>query len=385
MGSADSAHAATIPRWHVRLAAITKRGDIATISSAIIKAWTRKGEVTLQAGGQTFHLTASGLLSLRRTAHSAKAATSEPAPWWLQLRTGDLLPGEPLRSRAEMLVFHSMAFGTIQVPLDDVAALSRTKTAAYQTASAHDHLRFINGDTLSGAMLRFSPPDVTWNSSLGTIHIPLTRIRTITLAQTLPPPIPHGPLIRLTGTDGTVLTTSGISWQKNQLRLTPVELTTLSCAMNAVRKIDIVGGNITWLTTMTPNRYVQTPYVGSAWPLMENKNCVGHALRADGKVFRHGLGVHVAAKLSYDLADRCASLTFIPAMDHSARPWGAGTVSVLADGRRIFTSDILTPGTDLHPVMLNVHGVKTLEFQITGANVFGVRGRVDLLDAALLK
>lgn len=339
----------------------------------------------MQAGGHTFNLTPSGLLSLRRKVHSAKAAASEPAAWWLQLRTGDLLPGEPLESKAEMFVFHSMLFGAIQVPLDDVAALSRAKAPAYQTAPAHDLMHFINGDKLSGAMLRFSPPNVTWKSSLGTISIPLTRISAIILAQTLPPSIPHGPLIRLTGTDGTVLTTSSISWHGDQMRLAPVALTALSCALDAVRKIDIVDGNITWLTAMTPRRYIQTPYVGSTWPLMENENCAGHALRAGGKVFRHGLGTHVAARLTYDLADRYTMLTFIPAMDQSARPWGAGTVSVLADGQRIFTSNILTPGADLHPVMLKVHGVKTLQFQFTGTNVFGVRGRVDLLDAALLK
>ncbi len=385
MAGATAANTGGVPHWRVRLAAITKSGAIASVRSATVMSWTPQGNITIETQGKTLKFSIADVLSMRRINHGTPTTAATRAVWWLRMRTGDELPGNPLESKNGKLTFKSVVFGTLIVPLDDVEALSRTQDAATKSASAQDHLTFINGDTLSGTMLKFTPQGVQWNSSLGTITIPLARIKTIMLAQTLPPVIPGGPLIRVTCTDGTVMTATHITWNALAISFNPVALAAVTCGVDDVRKIDILGGRITWLTAIKPEHYVQTPYTGAPWPLMINKNSLGQALHTDGRVFHHGLGIHVAAKLTYALDSRYSTLAFIPAMDQSARPWGTATVSVTADGKRIFKSGVLQAGTALQPVMVEVSGVKTLKISVDGTNRFGVRGRVNLLDAALLK
>ncbi|MGC9258525.1 MAG: NPCBM/NEW2 domain-containing protein [Phycisphaerae bacterium] len=374
-----------LPHWRVRLAAITSKGQIAAISGATVQSWRQPGDIIMQSGGQTLRLATAQLLSLRRSVKSTAAVEPAISTWWLHLRTGDVFPGKPVASKSGKLTFCSAVFGGIHIPWDQIAALSRRRAVMTVNKSIHDHLRFRNGDRLSGAMLKFSRQRVQWKSMLGTISIPLARIAQIKLAQTLRFPIPRGPRIRITYRDGTVITATKMDWQGTHIRLNPVGLAAVSCGVADVTKIDILGGHLIWLTTLTPQQYIQIPYVGDAWPLEKDKNCIGETLRADGRVFAHGLGLQVAATLTYALAGRYTQLTFIPAMDHTARPWGTATVSVWADGKRLFVSKLLKPGAALHPVSLKVAGVRLLKFKVDGGTRFGVRGRVDLLDAALLK
>lgn|GEM_PF-5574265 len=380
-----AAQHAAAARWRVRLAALTPTGRIKTISSAKVIAWTPTGHITLQTPKKNINLTTRELLSLHRSNRATRNTTKASSAWWLHLRTGDVLAGNPTGSHGGELAFHSRIFGNITVPLDDVAGLSRKRNTPLRTGITHDHLQFINGDKLSGAMLRFLPQSVQWQSTLGTITIPLARMEGINLAQTLTPPIYYGPHIRITCAGGTVVTATALTWHRQALILTAPALPPMKCSVNVISKLDIMGGDITWLTDMTPQRYVQIPYVGTPWRLQTNMNCIGQALRANGRIFRHGLGTHTAATLAYNLGNQYTSLTFIPAMDQSSRPWGAGTVTVQADGKPIYTSSLLKAGDVLQPVLLPVKHVKILTFIIKGINAFGVRGRVDLLDAALLK
>ena len=371
-------------RWRVRLAALTPRGRIKSIASAQVALWTSSGRIRLLAAGKTVNLTTRDLLSLRRGTGAVPERTSGPSPWWLHLRTGDVLAGTPMGSSGGKMAFDSLAFGNMTVPIDDVAGLTRKRTTPMLQGIAHDHVQFINGDRLSGAMLRLLPQAVQWKSTLGTISIPLARIETIHLAETLAPRVYHGPRIRMTFTDGTMVTASAVAWRGPSLVLTVPAIRPLSCGVAMLKRIDIVGGNMTWLTALTPKQYVQIPYVGTPWPLATNASCVLRKLNVNGRVFRHGLGTHVAARLTYNLADKYTQLTFIPAMDRSARPWGSCKVVVQADGKTIYTSGILRCGELLPPVLLSVRQVKILQFIITGIHAYGVRGRVDILNAALL-
>ncbi|MGC8539384.1 MAG: NPCBM/NEW2 domain-containing protein [Phycisphaerae bacterium] len=380
-----TAPAIRAPQWRVRLAALTPRGRIQSIDSAQVSLWTSGGHVRLLAAGNTVNLATPELLSLRRSDIVVPARNAGPPPWWLHLRTGAVLAGNPVGTSGGIIAFDSLVFGKISVPVDDVAGLTRRRNTPMLHGIAHDHLQFINGDQLSGAMLQVLPQAVQWKSTLGTISIPLVRIATINLAKTLAPSIYRGPRVGITFSDGTMVTASAVAWRGTTLVLTVPSLAAIRCGVGMIQRIDILGGNLTWLTDLAPQKYVQTPYVGTPWPLVKNANCVLRRLKVNGRVFRHGLGTHVAARLIYNLADKYSKLTFIPAMDQSSRPWGACKVVVQADGKTVYTSGILRSGELLPPVLLSVKQVKVLEFIITGIHAYGVRGRVDILNAALLR
>lgn len=373
------------PQWRVRLAALTPGGRIKSIASAQVTLWTAAGRIRLLAAGKTVKFTTPELLSLRRRAGAIPARIPGPSPWWLHLRTGDILAGNPVGTSGGKMAFDSQVFGKMTVPIDDVAGLTRHRRTLMLHGITHDHIEFINGDQLSGAMLQVLAQAVQWKSTLGTISIPLARIATINLAKTLAPGVYHGPRIGVTFSGGTMVTASAVAWHGTTLVLTVPSITAIRCGVDMIKRIDIIGGNLTWLTDLAPQKYIQIPYVGTPWPLVNNASCVLRAMKVNGRVFRHGLGTHVAARLIYNLADKYSTLTFIPAMDQSARPWGSSKVVVQADGKTVYTSSILKSGELLPPVLLPVKRVKVLEFIITGIHAYGVRGRVDILNAALVR
>ena len=381
----SAAPATRVPQWRVRLAALTPRGRIKSIASAQVADWTTSGRIRLLAAGKNVNLTMPELLSLRRRAGAVPTRTSGPSSWWLHLRTGDVLAGTPVASSGGKMAFDSVVFGKMTVPINDVAGLTRQRKTPMLHGIGHDHVQFTNGDRLSGAMLQVLSQAVQWKSTLGSIRIPLARIATINLAQTRAPSVYRGPRIRMTFSDGTMVTASAMAWRGTALVLTVPSITAIKCGVATIQRIDILGGNLTWLTDIAPQKYVQIPYVGTPWPLVNNGSCVMRSLKVNGRVFRHGLGTHVAARLIYNLADKYSKLTFIPAMDQSSRPWGSCKVLVQADGKTVYTSGILTPGELLPPVLLPVKQVKAVEFIISGIHAYGVRGRVDILNAALLR
>ena len=372
-------------RWRVRLAALTPQGQIKVMASAQVISWTSSGRIKLSAAGKTVNLTTRDLLSLRRSIPGAAEKGSQRSPWWLHLRTGDILAGTPMAASGGKMTFDSAVFGKLTVPIDDVAGLTRKRTTPPLQGIAHDHVQFINGDQLSGAMLRLLPQAVQWKSTLGTIRIPLAHIKRINLAETVVPRAIHGPRIRMTFMDGTMVTASAITWRGPSLVLPGPAIKPMSCGVAMLKRIDILDGHIMWLTALAPQKYVQIPYVGIPWRLAKNLSCVLRKLDVNGRGFRHGLGTHVAAQLIYNLADKYNQMTFIPAMDRSARPWGSCQVVVQGDGKTLYTSGVIRCGELLPPVLLSVRHVKILNFIVSGTQAYGVRGRVDILNAALVR
>jgi beta-galactosidase len=101
---------------------------------------------------------------------------------------------------------------------------------------------------------------------------------------------------------------------------------------------------VTCVSTLSPASSRTQPYLSSAAEstVIPNRNVRGGFLALRGRDFRHGIGVTTASRTTYDLRREYQSLLATIGIDDEADGGGSAVFAVEVDGRRIFTSPLLT-------------------------------------------
>ena len=367
--------------WTVTIARLTAAGRFIRWHNLTVVGSSPQGRLTLRdRAGQSRSIAWADVLQMT----TSPAAPPTAAPWQLILRNGDILCGQPMNAGPGQAVFSVQDLGLIHVPIQWIAGLRRkSSTAIPIRPAAEDILYFRNGDRLKGAFLTLGSQAVRWSSTLGKIQIPLTRVDHFVLGGPVGTISSKGVVIRLQLAGGGVWSASHPQWTKGQIHCRDWLGHPLVFPSAAVDQVTVRGGRVQWLAALTPTAYQQVSYFGGHWPLVVNRNVRHGPLRVDQQVFTHGLGLHVGAAVTYQLPGGFRWLFFAPAMDDTARPYGQAKVLVLANGKALYQSPVLTPGAPIHRVRLSLRGVRTLELKALDASHYGVRGYVDWLDAAL--
>ncbi len=308
--------------------------------------------------------------------------------WQVVLRNGGIVAGRPQTLAAGNLMVKARGIGMLAVPLADVAAVRYGAAPAIRpVATPNDTLYLTNRTTLVGAMNTLGATHVQWSTSLGNATVAWSRIRYMVLGGPVGFMPVHGLAQRVYLSHGTVLVVHNLAWQSGRVTCRGPGGKPLTFPRSMVLKVSIYGGHAQWLTDFKPDIASQIPYFGKPdqWPARRNLNVMGGPLCADGRRFAHGLGVHATSTLTYNLNGGYWRFVFLPAMDQSAAPFGQSQARVLLDGKPIWHSDLLPGATPLRMVNLNIKDGRVLTLQVTDGARFGVRARMDWLDAALLR
>ncbi len=380
---------AVAARWRVTLARLDRAGYFVKLKRAKVMHWSRRGELTLRLpGGHTRTLAATDVLHLNAfvPARGAGSPRRRRGGWKLVLRNGNVLFGRPVRAPAGDVAIDVYGPGTVRIPIKLVAGLGRRPSTVIPVRAAdHDTLYLSNGDKLAGAFVALGGSSLQWSSSLGRTRIPLTRIDRFVLGGPVGKIAVSGGGERLRLIGANRLDAQWIQWRAGTIRFPGPAGDILECPAANLRGISIYGGRVRWLADLAPASCRQVSYFNGHWPLGINRNVLGRPLEVNRRRYTHGLGMHVRTTLTYALHGIYTKFVFIPAMDDSAHPFGRARLLVAADKKIIYRSAILAPGRAVKPVVLSVRGVHTLVLQTLGVGRYGVRGRVDWLNAALLR
>ena len=63
-----------------------------------------------------------------------------------------------------------------------------------------------------------------------------------------------------------------------------------------------LAGRAVYLSDLKPAEYRQTPFLTLPWPYQPDRNVTGGLLRAGGRLYMKGIGVHSAARLVYNVS-----------------------------------------------------------------------------------
>jgi NPCBM/NEW2 domain len=265
-----------------------------------------------------------------------------------------------------------------------------------------DHIIFDNGDQLDGSVTTWNDDRLVVETDAGPVDLEAARVVAIELhrqsAQTSPPR-----RVLVVGlADGSRLSTSALVADAAHAQLTlagpsppdgaaqaelpPLDLKTETGAIIALQPL---GGQTVYLSDLEPAGYKHIPFLQLAWPYRSDRNVADDLLRAGGKLFLKGLGMHSASRLTYDLDRPMSRLEGALAVDDRAGRRGSVVFRVFVDtgdGRwePKFTSPTIRGGDPPVPMTVDLAKAKRISLLVEFADRGDELDYADWLDARLI-
>jgi hypothetical protein len=151
-----------------------------------------------------------------------------------------------------------------------------------------------------------------------------------------------------------------------------------------------LGGRTVYLSDFKPASYQQIPYLNLPWPWHADANVLGSQLRGGGRLHLKGLGMHAAARLTYDLDQPYRTFTAEAAIDDVTAGRGAAVFRVYIDDgsgkwQLKYDSPIVRGGAAPVPIAVDLKGAKRLSLLVDFGDKGDELAHADWLDARLVK
>jgi hypothetical protein len=307
----------------------------------------------------------------------------------------------------ESLVVDAPLFGRVSLPLEQVQAIvfrapagrrerdqlidRLLKLAADRRNTTSDRVLLENGDQLLGSARALD--DTKLQLHTGTIDSQIERAKIVALVfePTSSEAPPANGLRALVGfRDGSWFTTRELVIDGETARLKPpfdasAEADRWTVEAQAIVFLQPLGGRATYLSDLKPESYRHIPYLSLQWPYELDRSVTGGRLRADGRIYAKGLGMHSAARLTYRLDKPFRRFEAQVAIDAETSGQGSVTFRVFADREQKFASEVVRGGQPSVPVSVDITGAKQLSLVIDFAERADELDHADWLDARLVE
>ena len=164
---------------------------------------------------------------------------------------------------------------------------------APQDAADSDTLILENGDEISGAVQKLGDTGVDFVGDVGPVQIERSRIAAVVMNPVLLRRPPRVGLWAMIGCkDGSLLAVQTLTLDEQQAQLTLGDGVSLACASREVVFFQIFGGQASYLSDRQSESYKHIPFLSLHWPFHVDKNVTGGQLRAGGRGYIKGVGMH---------------------------------------------------------------------------------------------
>jgi hypothetical protein len=250
-----------------------------------------------------------------------------------------------------------------------------------------DRVILANGDKLAGRLESIRDDKLRLEAELVVADIELHRIRAIIFDPSLLRRRKPEAFRAIAGfTDGSRLTAEELVLDGESLTIKLAGGTALKAPAAELVCLQPLGGTVTYLSDREPAGCRQIPYLDLPWPpYRADRNVTGGLLRAGGRLYLKGLGVHSASRLTYELDGPFRTFQSALAVDDSTSGGGSVRFLVYVDGERKFASPIVRGGTAPVPISVDVAGAKRLDLVVDFADRADVLDHADWLNARLVR
>ncbi len=320
----------------------------------------------------------------------------------LLLANGDRLGLRPQSIDAESLVGQWVRFPAwpeVAVPLETVRGallipprnpLERSQMIVRlrDQRETQDIFFLSNGDRLPGQLESFGKNAFELTVATGKINVPVATVRGFGMNPELTSfPPAKGSQALLSLSDGSLLTVGDVEFaDKKGLSCRAAFGAELHFPPEHLVSLQFLGSRIVFLSELEPKEYVSTPYLARTWPLRRNQNAVGGPLRLGDKEYPRGLGLHSQSLVTYNLDKKYAAFQATIGIDAVTEGRGSVIFRVLADGKPVFTSEVVrgkTPAIAVGPIPMKDVGQLTLAVDF--ADQGDILDHADWCDALLIK
>ncbi len=318
-----------------------------------------------------------------------------------ELLDGSVASGRLLGGDGELVELRLVGGTPLRLGLEELRALHVEArrpegwTEPVVAPEAGDRLYRRSGpglDRIDGTVAELSAEGVTLDTSLGTKTFPWGEVAALfvePLEEEPPAPEPEAVVVDLV--DGSRLRLGFERLSAAGLDARTPAGRRLRLAPEAVAEVLVEGAGLAFLSDLEPASAEPTaPFgdeLGMVWPVLRDRCTTGEALRAGGRRYTRGLGVHAPSRVEYELGGAWRSLRAEVAVDDSVVPLPArGSVRfrVLADGEARWESPVVQGGDG--PLVLpelDLTGVGRLVLEVDPADELFVGDRADWLRPVL--
>jgi hypothetical protein len=290
--------------------------------------------------------------------------------------------------RAASLPLSAVAVVWLGAPdgADDPALLRRRLATGRR---ARDTVLLRNGDVLEGVLNGLDEKAVQVEVDRKPASVARAKVAAVALSSDLATPLrPRGVYGRLVLADGSRVSLAdaacadGATLTGTTLFDAPVRV-----PLARVVALALYQGRAVHLSDLEPRRFEETRYLDVGWPLVNDGSADRRDLRLGGGTYDKGLGMHSAARVTYDLGGRYRRFEALVGLDDEAGPQGSVRVRVLVDGKEYKAGPDrpLTARDGPVPVRADVAGGRELTLVVDFGDRGDVQDLVDWADARLVK
>ncbi len=326
----------------------------------------------------------------------------DPAPGvHVILSGGGLLVSETARLDGESVTGESVTFGKWKLPIDlvagillrppfDRAAADKLLSRVESAAGRDDRLLLDNGDQLTGTLTALDDKKAVLRGEHGPLEINIDSLAAIVFDPSLVSrPRATGLRMIVGFQDGSRLTATSITTDGANAKLTLPGGVELTSATSWIVALQTLGGRVAYLSDREPSSYRHIPYLELSWPYRNDRSVGGARLRAGGRLYLKGLGMHSPARITYNLDGDYRRFDAEVAVDDEARARGSVLFRVFVDDgngdwQERATSAILRGGQAPHTLSADLTGAKRISLLVDFADRGDELDHADWLDARLV-
>jgi hypothetical protein len=314
------------------------------------------------------------------------------------LADGGLLVGDVLRADKEELKADSDILGVIDhLPASLVSGIvfdlpvdrtQRRKLLDLVLAGVErfDRVILANDDSLDGRFDRIEDDVIHLVTDVGSVELETRRTRAVVFDRTFLRRSPAGGLdCRLGLADGSLLVVRSLLADGGAATLSLAGGPSWPTRLEQIVFLQPRGGRAVYLSDLKPAEYRHVPFLDLNWPYSVDRNLSGGPLRAGGKTFAKGIGMHSASRLTYLTDGRYSRFDAQLAVDDAGAGQGSVRFRVFVDRNPKFTSDTLRGGDSPVPISIDISGAKRIDLVVDFADRADQWDHADWLDARFVR
>ncbi|MEE8170310.1 MAG: NPCBM/NEW2 domain-containing protein, partial [Phycisphaerae bacterium] len=318
--------------------------DLPDISGHVV-AWNSRHGLSVEAdSGRSHVLRTADVVRITRPdapKPGAPIGDDRSTPWEARTIDGERLLGTIVGGSETDLRFALADGNELRIPLDTLTRISATRHEIQQppvdptTKRREDEVLLRNGDRAAGIVDLVDQTGVSLQTGRRRRQFDWSVVAAVSLANPNRPSSKPGIRFRCEALNGCIFHADQINWKNDSVELHRTAGDLLSISAAAIASVQVLGGRWQWLGQLEPERYQSIPFMDLTWPLMIDRNALGGALRCGDRIASHGIGLHAAAKVAWDLGGRYERFTTNVCIDDSGGPWSDVHVEFHLDGRLI--------------------------------------------------
>ena len=314
------------------------------------------------------------------------------------LADGGLLVGDVLAADKEELKAESDVLGAIDhLPARLVAGIvfdlpadrlqrRRLLDQVREGADRSDRVILANDDSLNGRFDRIEDDVIHLITDVGSVELDTRRTRAVVFNRTfLRRSVARGLDCRLGLADGSLLVVESLLVEGKSATLGMAGGPSWPVHLKDVVFLQPRGGRAVYLSDLKPAGYRHVPFLELSWPYSVDRNLSGAPLRADGRTYLKGIGMHSASRLTYLTEEPYGRFDALLAVDDAAAGQGSVRFRVFVDGNPKFTSDTLRGGDPPVPISIDISDANRIDLVVDFADRADQWDHADWLDARFVR